>query len=66
VTHLRKMMPEELQGRKSLRLRLAGLRIRRFDPIAKASELPKHLPSADLLRSFGDRWSPFFVTHSLV
>jgi hypothetical protein len=51
---------------KSLRLCLAGLRIRRFDPIAEASELPKHLPSAELLRSFGDRWAPFFVTDSLV
>ena len=51
---------------KSLRLCLAGLRIRRFDPIAEASELPKHLPSAELLRSFGDRWAAFFVTDSLV
>src|SRR5216683_5174801 len=51
---------------KSLRLCLAGLRIRCFDPIAEASELPKHLPSAELLRSFGDRWAPFFVTDSLV
>ena len=51
---------------KSLRLCLAGLRIRRFDPIAEASELPKDLPSAELLRSFGDRWAPFFVTDSLV
>jgi hypothetical protein len=51
----------------TLRLCLAGLRIRRrFDPIAEASELPKHLPSAELLRSFGDRWAPFFVTDSLV
>src|SRR5712664_56305 len=37
-----------------------------FDPIAEASELPKHLRSAELLRSFGDRWAPFFVTNSLV
>ena len=42
---------------KSLHLCLAGLRIRWFDPIAEASEL---------LRSFGDRWAPFFVTNSLV
>ena len=66
MTHLRKMMLEELQGRKSLRLCLAGLRIRWFDPIAEASELPNHLPSAQLLRSFGDRWAAFFVTDSLV
>jgi hypothetical protein len=59
------MMLEE-QGRKSLRLWLAGLKIRWFDPIAEASELPNHLPSAQLLRSFGDRWAPFFVTDSLV
>src|SRR6266481_5596961 len=51
---------------KSLHLCLAGLRIRWFDPIAEASELPKHLRSAELLRSFGDRWAPFFVTNSLV
>src|SRR6267378_3758523 len=52
--------------KKSLHLCLAGLRIRWFDPIAEASELPKHLRSAELLRSFGDRWAPFFVTNSLV
>src|SRR5437773_10195488 len=51
---------------KSLHLCLAGLRIRWFDPIAEASELPKHLRSAELLGSFGDRWAPFFVTDSLV
>ena len=56
----------ERQGRKSLRLCLAGLKIRWFDPIAEASELPNHLPSAQLLRLFGDRWAPFFVTDSLV
>jgi hypothetical protein len=66
MTHLRKIMLEELQGRKSLRLCLAGLRIRGFDPIAEVSELPDHLPSAQLLRSFGDRWAAFFVTDSLV
>src|SRR5712691_9593622 len=66
MTRLRKMMLEELQGRKSLRMCLAGLRIRWFDPIAEPSELPKHLPSAELLRSFGDRWAPFFVTDSPV
>src|SRR5260370_42184465 len=51
---------------KSLNLCLAGLRIRGVDPIAEASELPKHPRSAALLRSFGDRWAPFFVTNSLV
>ena len=66
MTRLRKMMLEELQGRKSLRLCLAWLRIRWFDPIAEVSELPDHLPSAQLLRSFGDRWAAFFVTDSLV
>ena len=34
---------------KSLRLCLAGLRVRRFDPIAEASELPDHSCSALLL-----------------
>src|SRR6266480_2091856 len=51
---------------KSLCLCLAGLRIRRFDPIAEASELPDHFPSAPLLRLFGDSWASFFVTDSLV
>ena len=51
---------------KSLPLRLAWFRIWWFDPIAEASELPDHLPGAQLLRSFGDRWAPFFVTDSLV
>src|SRR6266849_4106177 len=51
---------------KSPRLCLAELlRIRRFDSIAKASELPNHLPGAELLRSFGDGWAAFFVTNSL-
>ena len=54
------------QGRKSLRLSLAGLRIRRFDPIAEASELPDHFRSAPLLRLFGDGWASLFVTNSLV
>src|SRR6266481_3329196 len=60
--------PEALKDRveKSLHLCLAGLRIRWFDPIAEASELPKHPRSAELPRSFGDRWAPFFVTNSLV
>ena len=66
MTHLRKMMLEDLQPRKSLRLCLAGLRIRLFDPIAEASEVPDHLPSAELLRSFSNGWAPFFVTDSLV
>src|SRR6266480_3100235 len=51
---------------KSLCLCLAGLRIRRFDPIAEASELPDHFPSAPLLRLFGDSWASFIVTNSLV
>ena len=66
MTQLRKKMLEELQGRKSLCLYLAWLRIRWFDPIAEVSELPDHLPSAQLLRSFGDRWAAFLVTDSLV
>ena len=66
MTHLRKMMLEELQGRKSLCLCLTWWNVRWFDPIAEASELPNHLPSAQLLRSFGDRWAAFLVTDSLV
>jgi hypothetical protein len=66
VTHLRKMMLEELQGRKSLRLRLTWWNVRWFDPIAEASELPNHSPSAQLLRSFGHGWAAFLVTDSLV
>ena len=56
-----------LQGRKSLPLRGARmLRIRWFDPIAEAPELPDHFRSAPLLRLFGDCWAAFFVTDSLV
>jgi hypothetical protein len=51
---------------KSLRLCLAGLRIRRFDPIAEASELADHPHGALLFGLFGDRWAPFFVTYSPV
>jgi hypothetical protein len=48
-------------------LYLSGvLRIRWFDPIAEASELPDHFPSAPLLRLFGDGWASLFVTNSLV
>ena len=70
MTQLRQKMLEELQGRKSLRLCLclclAWLRVRWFDPIAEVSELPDHLPSAQLLRSFGNGWTAFLVTNSLV
>ena len=66
MTHLCRIMLDELQGRKSLRLCLALLEIRLFDSIAEASELPDHLPSAQLLRSLGDRWAAFLVTDSLV
>jgi hypothetical protein len=38
VTHLRKLMLEELQGRKSLCWCLAWLRIRGLDLIAEVSE----------------------------
>src|SRR5467141_3351370 len=59
--------PRGSQGRKSLCIRRIGvLRVWCFDPVAEASELPKHLRSAELLRSFGDRRAPFFVTDSLV
>src|SRR5260370_3127655 len=58
--------PDGSRLEKSLRLCLAGLRIRRFDPIAEASELPEHSRGALLLGLFGDRRAPFFVTHSLV
>jgi hypothetical protein len=38
----------------------------RFDPISEASELPNHLPSAQLLRSFGHGWAAFLMTDSVV
>src|SRR5258707_14604869 len=47
---------------KSLRLCLAGLRIRGLDPIAKTSELPDHSRRAPLFRLFGDGWAAFFVS----
>src|SRR5260370_36331385 len=58
------MMLEGL-GRKSPRLCLAWLRVRWFDPIAEVAELPDHLPSAQLLRSFGDGGAAFLVKDSL-
>ena len=66
MTHLRKMMLEELQGRKSPRLFLARLRIRWCDVIAEAPELPNHSPRTQLLGSLGDRWATFLVTDSSV
>jgi len=54
------------QARKSLRLCLAGLRIRWFDPIAQTPELPDHSRRAPLFRLFGDGGAAFFVTDSLV
>jgi len=54
------------QARKSLRWCLAGLRVGWFDPIAEVSELSEHSGRALLLRLFGDRWAPFFVSNSLV
>jgi hypothetical protein len=51
---------------KSLRLCLAGLRIRRFDPIAEASELSDHSRSALLLGLLGDCRAPFFVRGCLM
>ena len=65
MTQLRKRMLEELQGRKSLHWRLA-LGIQRFDPIPELSKLPDHLPSAQLLRSFGHGWAALLVTDSLM
>jgi len=54
------------QGRKSLRLCLAGLRLWCFDPIAEASELPDHSGRTPLLGLFGDRGAPFFVADALM
>src|ERR1700692_1534785 len=59
-------MKESYRLEKSLRLGLAGLRIRWFDPIAEASELSDHSRGALLLGLFGDGWAPFFVTNSVV
>jgi hypothetical protein len=53
-------------GRKSLRVCLAGLRIRWIDPIAETSEWPDDSRSTLLLRLFGDGGASFFVTNSLV
>ena len=53
------------QARKSLRWCLAGLRVGWFDPIAEVSELSEHSGRALLLRLFGDRWAPVFVSNAL-
>ena len=42
------------------------MRVGWFDPIAEVSELSEHSGRALLLRLFGDRWAPFFVSNSLV
>ena len=54
MTHLRKLMLEELQGRKSLHGRVALFRNGWFNLIPKVSEFANHLPGAQLLRSFGE------------
>src|SRR5260370_1642609 len=59
-------MIDKNQGRKSLGLCLAGLRIRLFDPITEATELQDYASSTVLLRLLGDGWAPFFVTNSPV
>src|ERR1700730_13340854 len=56
----------ENQPRKSLRLCLARLRVRCFDPIAEPAELPDHSCRALLFRSFGDGLAPFFVADALM
>jgi len=54
VTHLRRLMLEELQGRKSLHCCLALFRNGWFDLLPEVSEFPDHLPGAQLLRSFAE------------
>jgi hypothetical protein len=67
VTHLRKLMLEELQGRKSMSRCLARFRPTWwFDSVPEGSQFADHLPGAQLLRSFGKPWTAFFVTHPLM
>ena len=66
TSRMRVLVTGRRLARKSLRLCLAGLRIRHFDPIAEASELPYHSRRALLLGLFGDGWASFFVTGALV
>jgi hypothetical protein len=54
------------QGRKSLRLCLARLKIRWVDPIAQLSELPDHSPRALILGLHGDCRAAFFVKGSIM
>ena len=63
MTHLRKKMLEELQGRKSLPGWVEDW-VARSD--IQPSELSNHPPCAELLRSFGGSWAPFFVADSLM
>src|SRR5256884_9352832 len=60
------MRMRHTQPRKSLRLCLAGLRIRCFDPIAEASQLSDHSRRSLLRRLLGDRGAAFFVTNPLM
>ncbi len=66
MTQVRKMMLEELQGRKSLHWGLALFRSGWFDLISEVSEFAKHLPSAQLLRSLAKPGAAFFISHSFV
>ena len=54
------------QGRKSLRLCLAGLGVGWFDAIAQTSELPNHSPRALVPGLLGDCRAPFFVRGCLM
>src|ERR1700741_4674135 len=57
---------QRIAGSKITSLCLAGLGIRRFDPIAQAAELSDHSRSASLSRLFVDGGASFFVKEPLV
>jgi len=66
VTHLRKIMLEELQARKITALVLGWVEDSALRSHSRGFGVADHSRGALLLGLFGDGWAPFFVTNSLV
>jgi hypothetical protein len=65
VTQLRKMMLEEPQARKITALVLGWVEDLAVRSDSRGFGVAEASSKFELLRSFGDRWAPFFVTDSL-
>ena len=66
MTKLRKLMLEELQGRKSLYGCLIPFKKRRLDLVPEISKFSNHLPSAQLLGSLAEPWAALFISHTFM